>query len=249
MSEIAFEIIHLDHPVDSTYSYLVKLLEERPDLPSGTVINTDYQTAGRGQLHNSWFSTPRLNALPSIYLQLHRPLQYIWSISEATAIAVYKSYKAQLSAEDSIAVKWPNDIFVNDHKIAGILIHNALEESQVAQTIIGIGMNINEEAFPQELSQAISLRLVTGRSYDVHALLKNMLRHLGEELARQDYDALHAEYNSLLYQRSTLACYRDVATQEVIEATIEGVSTQGELMLTTTAGEKRLYAFKEIVYL
>lgn len=249
MSKISFEITELDHPIESTYDYLVKLLQEKPDLPSGTVIHTDYQTAGRGQLNNSWFSSPRLNALPSIYLRLHRPLQQIWSISEATAIAVYKSCQKQLSSEDTIEIKWPNDIFVNDHKIAGILIHNALAEGSVAETIIGIGMNINEGAFPPELPQAISLRLVTGQTYDVKAQLRQMLRHLGEQLARQDYAALHAEYNDLLYQRGIPARYRDVATEEEFDATIKEVSPQGQLVLTTAKGEERRYAFKEIVYL
>ena len=64
MSKISFEITELDHPIESTYDYLVKLLQEKPELPSGTVIHTDYQTAGRGQLNNSWFSSPRLD-LPS----------------------------------------------------------------------------------------------------------------------------------------------------------------------------------------
>lgn len=173
----------------------------------------------------------------------------IWSISEATAIAVYKSYKEQLSSEDTIEIKWPNDLFVNDHKIAGILIHNALAEGSVAETIIGIGMNINEGVFPPELPQAISLRLVTGQTYDVKALLRQMLRHLGEQLARQDYAALHAEYNDLLYQRGIPARYRDVATEEEFEATIQEVSPQGLLVLTTAKGEERRYAFKEIVYL
>ncbi len=249
MSKISFEITELDHPIASTYDYLVKLLQERPDLPSGTVIHTDYQTAGRGQLNNSWFSSPQLNALPSIFLRLHRPLQQIWSISEETALAVYKSYKEQLSSEDTIEIKWPNDIFVNDHKIAGILIHNALAEGCVAETIIGIGMNINEGVFPPELPQAISLRLVTGQTYDVKALLRQMLRHLGEQLARQDYAALHAEYNGLLYQRGVSARYRDVATEEEFDATIQEVSPQGLLVLTTAKGEERRYAFKEIVYL
>ena len=249
MSKISFEITELNHPIASTYDYLVKLLQERPDLPSGTVIHTDYQTAGRGQLNNSWFSSPQLNALPSIFLRLHRPLQQIWSISEATALAVYKSYKEQLSSEDTIEIKWPNDIFVNDHKIAGILIHNALAEGCVAETIIGIGMNINEEVFPPELPQAISLRLVTRQTYDVKALLRQMLRHLGEQLARQDYAALHAEYNGLLYQRGVSARYRDVATEEEFDATIQEVSPQGLLILTTAKGEERRYAFKEIVYL
>ena len=249
MSKISFEITELDHPIESTYDYLVKLLQESPDLPSGTVIHTDYQTAGRGQLNNSWFSSPRLNALPSMFLRLHRPLQQIWSISEATAIAVYKSYQEQLSSEDTIEIKWPNDIFVNDHKIAGILIHNALAEGYVAETIIGIGMNINEGVFPPELPQAISLRLVTGQTYDVKALLRQMLRHLGEQLARQDYAALHAEYNGLLYQRGVSARYREVATEEEFDATIQEVSPQGQLVLTTTTGQERRYAFKEIVYL
>ena len=249
MSKISFEITELDHPIASTYDYLVKLLQERPDLPSGTVIHTDYQTAGRGQLNNSWFSSPQLNALPSIFLRLHRPLQQIWSISEETALAVYKSYKEQLSSEDTIEIKWPNDIFVNDHEIAGILIHNALAEGCVAETIIGIGMNINEGVFPPELPQAISLRLVTGQTYDVKALLRQMLRHLGEQLARQDYAALHAEYNGLLYQRGVSARYRDVATEEEFDATIQEVSPQGLLVLTTAKGEERRYAFKEIVYL
>lgn len=249
MSKISFEITELNHPIESTYDYLVKLLQESPDLPSGTVIHTDYQTAGRGQLNNSWFSSPRLNALPSIFLRLHRPLQQIWSISEVTALAVYKSYKEQLSSEDTIEIKWPNDIFVNDHKIAGILIHNALAEGCVAETIIGVGMNINEGVFPPELPQAISLRLVTGQTYDVKALLRQMLRHLGEQLARQDYAALHAEYNGLLYQRGVSARYRDVATEEEFDATIQEVSPQGQLVLTTAKGEERRYAFKEIVYL
>ena len=249
MSKISFEITELDHPIESTYDYLVKLLQEKPDLPSGTVIHTDYQTAGRGQLNNSWFSSPRLNALPSMFLRLHRPLQQIWSISEATAIAVYKSYQEQLSSEDTIEIKWPNDIFVNDHKIAGILIHNALAEGSVTETIIGIGMNINEGAFPPELPQAISLCLVTGQTHDVKAFLRQMLRHLGEQLARQDYAALHVEYNDLLYQRSVQARYRDVATEEEFDATIKEVSPQGQLVLTTAKGEERRYAFKEIVYL
>lgn len=249
MSKISFEITELDHPIESTYDYLVKLLQERPDLPSGTVIHTDYQTAGRGQLNNSWFSSPRLNALPSIFLRLHRPLQQIWSISEATALAVYKSYQEQLSSEDTIEIKWPNDIFVNDHKIAGILIHNALVEGSVAETIIGVGMNINEGVFPLDLSQAISLHLVTGQTYNVKAMLRQMLNHLCDQLARQDYAALHAEYNDLLYQRGVQARYRDVATEEEFDATIQEVSPQGQLVLTTAKGEERCYAFKEIVYL
>ena len=110
-------------------------------------------------------------------------------------------------------------------------------------------MNINEEAFPSELPQAISLRLVTGQTYDVKAFLRQMLRHLGEQLARQDYAALHTEYNDLLYQRGIRARYRDVATEEAFDATIQEVSPQGQLVLTTTTGEERRYAFKEIVYL
>jgi len=249
VSEISFEIIQLDHPVDSTYNYLITLLQQRVDLPSGTVIHSDYQTAGRGQQSNSWFSSPGLNALPSVYLRLLRPLQYVWTISEATAIAVYKTYKTLLPEDIGLMIKWPNDIFLKDHKIAGILIHNTLMRGIVAHTIIGIGMNINEDSFPQDFPQATSLYLETGEIYDVQTVLKSLLIHLGEELSRTDYDSLHREYNTLLYRRGRLTYYRDATTREIFCATIEGVNPQGRLILATSTGEVRDYAFKEVVYL
>ena len=145
--------IRLDE-TESTNSYLKKVVkEERPE--EGTLVIADFQTGGRGQMGNSWFSSKGDNLLFSLLVypaQVKANEQFI--ISRIASLAIKNTLDLFI---DDIRIKWPNDIYWQDKKIAGILIENDLQGDVIDNSVIGIGLNINQEKFPAELPNLVSL--------------------------------------------------------------------------------------------
>ena len=147
-------------------------------------------------------------------------------------------------------VKWPNDIYVKNDKIAGILIENILSHDKISQTIAGIGLNINEDRFPEELPNPVSLRQITGKDYLLEQVLEKLLtaiRSRYEQVRHIDFAGLHAEYNSKLYLREVPSKFRK--DNKLFTASIIEVKTSGELMLKMQNGETGNFLFGEIQYM
>ena len=129
---------------DSTNNLIRKMMQDE-NLPEGFLVYTDFQTAGKGQPGNTWESEAGKNLLFSIVLYPHEiPIHEQFVLSEIASLSI-KNILAKYT--DGISVKWPNDIYWNDRKIAGILIENSLKKNEINYSIIGIGLNINQTIF------------------------------------------------------------------------------------------------------
>lgn len=229
---------------NSEASYLLK----REDMPEGTVIWAGFQTAGRGQPGNRWESEKGKNLLISIilYPQSIQPgEQFLISMSISLGIC---DFLGGYSGE--CTVKWPNDIYVIDDKIAGILIENSIMGDVIESTVAGIGLNINQEKFPASVRNPVSLRNLTGREYDTETCLQELLRFLDKrykQLLYGDRQKLHDEYRRHLYRFGELHEYR--AGGKVISGRITDVSTSGILTIKNESGKALRFSFKELDFM
>lgn len=236
------QIIHLDS-VDSTNNYAAKLCKEG-SVMHGTVIMADEQTNGRGQRGASWQSNPGMNLTFSLYVEpskLKADQQTI--ISHCVSLALIKTLnKKGIAAE----IKWPNDIYVKEKKIAGMLIENTLRNGKVGSSIIGIGLNVNQEDF--ELS-ATSLRAETGERFIPRDVLESFLVELEKLwpalIGYQIENVLTTVYKHLLgFQQ--MRKYED--ENGVFIGIIEGIDESGHLVMYRN-GDLTKYNLKEVSFL
>ena len=234
--------------VDSTNSYLKNLLLDA-HLPEGMVVAADYQSRGRGQMGNSWFSSKGLNLLFSLLIYpdfISVKEQFV--ISEMFALAVKHTLD---SFADGISIKWPNDIYHNDRKIAGILIENNIQGDRIKNTVIGAGINLNEEAFPETLPNPVSLRQITGKEYDRKEVLRLLLDEFFtryEVSKKGDFRPIYNEYMQGLYRAEGYHRFEDA--NGIFLGRISCVMPSGHLVLRLPdSEEERMYAFKEVKFL
>lgn len=237
---------------ESTNSTLMHLAQTSPSLPQLYCVLAKYQTAGRGQRGSSWVVTPERSLTFSFLLRsgaLKASEQY--AVSELAAYGLMKTL-AQYLPEDlrgQLSVKWPNDIYFGDRKLAGILIEHSITSGIIDYSIIGIGVNVNEKEFSQDLPNPISLRQITGTYYDlseVHQRLMEQFSTMLEEFLLGEYHKVHTRYMESLYRRTGLHRYHDA--QGAFSAEIKDVLPSGHLVLQTEDGQERTYAFKEVTF-
>ena len=191
-------IIWLDS-AESTNRTLRERLGEYDNL---SVVAAVEQTAGRGQGTHTWYSTKGLNLTFSILFNPHElPTDEILLITCATTLGI-RDYLLEKGVEARI--KWPNDIWVEDKKICGILIENILEGKLIRHSIIGIGLNLNEEHWPEELPNLVSLKQLTGMHYDTRAELKALTYKICRRFAILDTSngrsSLQEEFEKYLFR-------------------------------------------------
>ncbi|WP_373812702.1 biotin--[acetyl-CoA-carboxylase] ligase [Porphyromonas loveana] len=242
-------LIHLSE-TPSTNTFLSELLKQEPQLPSWTIVSADHQTAGRGQRGNSWYATAHLNLALSILLRPAMvPANRQFELSELCALSVLNALSQYISDADLLSIKWPNDIYYKDKKIAGILIEHNLTSTHIDNTILGIGLNINETEYPDFLPNPISLRVILGHEVscmEVRNILIDEMQRLYCHIANRSFPLLHSNYMQRLYRRNGYHPYRDA--EGIFEGKIEEVLPTGELLLMRANGRVRRYAFKEVEY-
>ena len=239
-----------DHLVEtaSTNTYLQQLDTDR-HLPEGHIVYTDTQRAGRGQRGNSWESQPGKNLTFSLLLRPeHIPPNQQFLLSQAVSLAMTDLLGRYATG---FSIKWPNDIYWEDKKIAGILIENVLSGTTFARSIVGIGLNINQATFVSDAPNPVSLFQITGHTYDIEAVLDQFADAFRTRYL-QTFDigsvqALREEYAATLYRNDGVYPY--CSEGETFYASITGVEPDGHLILTTDTGEERRFAFKEVSFL
>ena len=206
------------------------------------VVWADYQTAGRGCDTNTWESERCSNLLFSMLLHpTAMPARDQFRISMAVSVALREmlSHRA-----DAFTIKWPNDIYWMDYKISGILIENRLQGSHIIDSIVGVGLNVNQKCFLSDAPNPISLRQIVGQDFNCEQLLHEFLACFEHTLGR---NTLSTDYENSLYRRGKWAEYADQTG--CFEAMLEGVEADGRLVLTDTSGCRRTYAFKEVRFI
>ena len=224
---------------DSTNTVARHLAQHEP-LP--LLVTTDYQTAGRGQRGNSWEAAPGENLLFTLALCPHIPATQQFALCQHVSVALCDVLSRYT---DDIRIKWPNDIYWRDHKIAGILIEHDIEGSHIARSIIGIGLNVNQPHFTSDAPNPLSLCQILGHEVEREPLLAAITTALLTPTA-PDSKALHTCYTSLLYRLGQPAPYRDA--QGPFTAALHHVEPDGRLILEDTEGRMRSYLFKEVAY-
>ena len=233
-------------------------LKEHPDCE---VVWTSWQTAGRGQAGNSWESEAGKNVLFS--MRLTKPQVAVnkqFALTMMTSVAVWKVVKTLLPNED-VMIKWPNDIYVGDRKICGILIENRIAEKTIEEAIIGIGLNVNQTEWVNGAPNPTSVKKIYGLDTDIEQVSSALELSLRDSLyLLEQPEELKNQYLSVLYRFGQKALYaeREVSVlpskiltgkqQNAFEATIVDVTEQGELVLQMEH-EKKKYHFKEIQFI
>ena len=192
--------IHLNE-THSTNSYLRELIMREKEQPEGTVVITDYQTAGRGQKGNSWESERGKNLTFSILLHPnHIPPGKQFILSQLISIAIVGVLKKY---DRHFTIKWPNDIYWKEKKIAGMLIEVDLTGSSLSNAIIGIGININQRHFKSDAPNPVSLTQITGKEHNLSELLEKILDSIVDEYNKYTPDneeEIRQKYMALLFR-------------------------------------------------
>jgi BirA family transcriptional regulator, biotin operon repressor / biotin---[acetyl-CoA-carboxylase] ligase len=238
--------VHWLNEVDSTNNYASQLAVNPQS--HGEVVAALFQTTGKGQRGNVWESKPSENLLFSIVLKPSFLLvQRQFLISKVAALAICDTLGVYLG---NISIKWPNDIYVGNCKIAGILIENSFSSSTLETSVIGIGINVNQVEFPLELPNPTSMRIETSKEYVFADLLTSIciaFEKRYRQLLENETATVNSDYFSCLFRSKGFSLYS--SDGEEFNARIVGVRDSGELILETETGERREFAFKEISFL
>ena len=214
------------------------------DLPEGFVVYTDFQTEGKGQQGNAWESERGANLLFSLLLYpRHISIEQQFRLSQVVCLGIKKTLDNYL---DHVTVKWPNDIYWKDKKLSGILIQNALQEATLKNSIVGIGLNINQTTFVSDAPNPVSMRQITKKTYDRDQLLSEIHANIMDLYKNADNAFIEQEYDKSLYRRSGFHAFR--ADDELFQAKIHSVGNDGLLTLEMEQGEKREFYFKEVEF-
>lgn len=237
-------IISLDS-VDSTNNFAANLIKEGKAI-HGQVILAEEQTKGKGQRGAKWSSAGGLNLLMSIiFLQDNMSAKDQFDLIIVSSLAV-SDFLNDLNISSKI--KWPNDIYVKDQKISGMLIENQVSNGMISSTVLGIGLNVNQIDF--EGLEAISIRQVNGEFYSLKEIALSLCSRIEkriEEYTRFGIEKLRKNYLSRLYQIDEWCLYQD--NSEPFEGKIIGIDAQGYLLIENRSGETTPYDLKEVKFL
>ncbi|MBR3407311.1 MAG: biotin--[Paludibacteraceae bacterium] len=251
---------------DSTNTRLKQLLATGQ---APNYIYAGFQTAGRGQTGNGWESERGKNLVCSILVESQKSkVESLFDLNVAVSVAVHRTvtgyglqvtgYGLQVTG-DEVTIKWPNDIYWKDKKLAGILIENAIVGGELRYAIAGIGLNVNQTEFCSDAPNPVSLRQITGQEQDIDKLMQRLYNEVQKATEEDVWDY----YRAHLYRREGYWPYveREVSTEPTMNANsqepiakslfrarIEDVLPTGELVLRDEENKKRIYHFKQIRY-
>jgi BirA family biotin operon repressor/biotin-[acetyl-CoA-carboxylase] ligase len=231
--------------VDSTNRYAQDLAKNGL-LHEGAIISAYEQFSGKGQRGSNWQSMAGKNLTLSLYLKptlLKISEQFL--LSQCIALAVFDCLN--FYCKKGVFIKWPNDILINDKKAAGILIESTLKNDRIDFSIIGIGLNINQSEF-ENLPQATSLKLQTGKDLIIDEVLNNLCRQIEKRYLqlKKDSTAIQKNYLENLYRYKSFANYHYKGNKVI--AQIIDIDNSGKLILEKENGELLICDLKEVAF-
>ena len=235
--------------VDSTNNYLKQLASNSKPLPEGTVIMAENQYAGRGQQQNGWFAEPGKNLTFSILLKpSFLKITEQFDLVRAISLGVYDAFAPSLAPQ--LKIKWPNDIYYGENKLGGMLIENMIQSGQIKNSIAGIGLNINQEKFPDWVPNAVSLKQILRTDYDLKTLLSEICAHVEGwylKLKAGKIADVRESYLSRLYWLNEKHTFR--SKDRLFSGTITDVCYNGILKVKNNNEEELEFSLKEIEFL
>jgi BirA family biotin operon repressor/biotin-[acetyl-CoA-carboxylase] ligase len=248
LTPIGHKMITLES-VSSTNNYAMHLLEEQ-EVEEGMVILTKYQSKGRGQDHNRWISEKGSNLLLSIILYpVFVPASEQFILNKVLSLSIL-DFIRHISHLENILIKWPNDIYIGEKKVAGILVQNSIQGNRIEHTIAGIGININQEDFPAFEPEATSLKKETSRAFQIKTcanLFFNKIALRYHQLRSGARETIHWDYLHSLYRFNTWHRYQ--VGNRKFKAKIIGVNEFGKLVLEEKDGSSLECDIKGITFL
>lgn len=237
----------------STNTVAVSSIQGSQQPAHGDVFWADDQSAGRGQGVNRWHATGGANLTISVvaYPEQHVAEQ-LFSLTQITGLAVRETVQffSEQYTSEAVTVKWPNDVYVGDRKIAGILVQNGLRGEQVSWSVIGIGLNVNEVSFPEHLeSAATSLRLLTNKAHNLTVVANYLFQQLSfhyEQLNPGSQKVLAINYHQHLYRRNIPSRFQLVANGQLFQGIIRGVNHRGQLRIEQPVGRESAFSVGEV---
>ncbi len=235
-------VVKLDS-LESTNDYVSGLLKEKKP-EEGSIYSSLFQSAGKGIGQNKWESEKGKNLLFSLILYpSFLPVEDQFLISKAVSLGIANYIQAKTN---NIKIKWPNDIYYKEKKIAGILIENSIKGSNLNSSIIGIGFNLNQAEFESDTPNPVSLHQITNKTYSIDQELvkiRTNIRFFYDKLKAGKFEEISREYLKCLYRFNEVHEFK--TGKEIFKAQITGINKYGHLQLTTESNEKREYGFKE----
>jgi BirA family transcriptional regulator, biotin operon repressor / biotin---[acetyl-CoA-carboxylase] ligase len=233
--------------LDSTNDYSRQLIDNK-NVDEGTVVWTRSQKKGRGYAGNVWESKDGENLTFSIILRpefLDAAEQFMLSMVTSLGIVDYLD-----EIIDNVSIKWPNDIYAGNHKIGGILIENFILENRITNSIIGIGLNINQVSFGENLINPVSIRQITFKRYNLRNCLSKVCEKIDYrycQLRKGEKENLRKKYTNRLLNLNRKCNYR--ADNKIFMGQIRGVDKFGRLVIETEEDGARNFDLKEVVFL
>jgi BirA family biotin operon repressor/biotin-[acetyl-CoA-carboxylase] ligase len=232
--------------VNSTNNYANQLILSNA-AEEGTVVMAQFQENGKGQAGNKWESETGKNLLTSIilfpkFLLAGKQFQ----ISKAVSLSILEFLVKEI---DGVSIKWPNDIYVTDKKIAGILIENSIKGNYLLSSIVGIGLNLNQENFVSDAPNPISLKQLTGIDYNPEDVILAIKAHFFKwykKLLRGNFHKVNLSYFKHLYQKEVWQIYSK--QQELFDGKIVGIGEFGQLQIEKRNGAIEEFMFKEVEF-
>lgn len=235
---------------DSTNRELWRMLDAGQELPEGFALWAGNQTAGRGLGNTSWYSEPHKNLTFSVVLKPHfLPPNKQFLLNKSIAVAIMTTLSETCNRNDFL-IKWPNDIYCTNKKIAGTLIENRIMGNTFELCVAGIGININQHKFYDDIPNPTSLALLTARNFDI----KNLLERLLEQIL-YNYLLIKNKHENLIneaYLKHLLGFGKWMhftRRKKPLYAMITGVNDYGQLILKNENGDLKEFAMKEIEFL
>lgn len=243
-----FNIIHIPK-LESTNSYAQQLIESG-ELHEGDVILTQYQENGRGQGDNFWESEPGSNLLVSIILEPKMiPPSQQFVLTQLVSLVLVDLIKEYVIIEE-VKIKWPNDIYVNNRKIAGILFQNFIKGNEIEFSIAGIGINVNQKKFYSGAPNPISIIHHSDQPIDLNVLLNKLLDKIGDNYEtyklKQNFQELNSRYILNLFRYNEWATYSD--GNNFFKGKIIDIDEFGRLKVKLKSGKEKKFGFKEIEF-
>lgn len=233
--------------VQSTNSYLFDLVGRNEE--EGLVIITDNQTAGKGLGKNHWESQTGKNLTFSILLKpefLKPEKQFV--ITQLVSLSILKVCKEKLSS-NHLKIKWPNDIYAGNKKLAGVLVQNIVKGDSISHSIIGIGLNVNQEVFVSDAPNPVSMILLLGKTLKLDLLLDDILNEIDKNYSSfttLTEVMLNKNYTDNLYRIAHSNYFTDKDGR--FEGEILGVNNYGQLKIKKASGQTCIYSYKEVEF-